>query len=219
MGAHFLWFEGVLSRKDAFPGADGSTITQVTGTNQNAETIPIYGADGNQLEEGEGGLSMINITTLGIINNNNSLEYTIKHPIALVYNTIIPRDWYSNMGNRNDALWGDGEAKSAYEPCPNGWRVPANGSFDDFLITSFTVSGSGTNITNGRTYQSIAWFPAAGFRASDNGALGRVGFSGYSWSATANDTDAYNLGFNETQLNSNSSNARAVGFPIRCVQE
>ena len=81
-----IWWGGEWGRKDGFPGADGSTITQEI--NNNAQTIPMYGATGNELAEGsKEGLQLIDVTTSGVIGNNNtSFTYAIKHPLTFIYN-------------------------------------------------------------------------------------------------------------------------------------
>ena len=90
VGAHFLWFGGVWGRKDCFPGADGSTITQVTGADPNAETISIYDADGNtELTEDGTGYRKINITTSGVINGTTSMIYSVKNPLTFIYRGVL----------------------------------------------------------------------------------------------------------------------------------
>ena len=207
---------GEWGRKDAFPGADGSTIEE----NGNATTIPLYGTLGNNvLTEGESGLTLVNITTSGVLDKNNSQVYAIKNPLAIIYNTTTPWDWYTTSASyQNDTLW-ISSLKSRYDPCPKGWRVPATGTWNDFSLTTFPASGSGTNIANGRTYNKTAWFSAGGYRGYSSGALYYIGINGATWSSSVNEINAMALGFTLSGIGPSNAYIRARGFPIRCVQE
>ena len=205
-------------RKDCFPGADGSTITQ-TGS-PNAETIAIYGADGNVLTEGsETGLQFVNITTNGVLNGNTSQVYVIKHPLSFVYNQNEPWDWYTdNETYQNDALWGEGVDKSDFDPCPTGWCVPTDRTWSDFSKTTMPASGSDYTAHAGRMYNKIAWYPAAGYRNYRLGTLIKIGFNGVYWSAIAESSNANYFVFNLTGVSIDTF-YRSRAFPIRCVQE
>ncbi len=65
--------------------------------------------------------------------------------------------------------------------------------------------------------------PAPGFRDAMStrgfGGLRDVGSNGYSWSSTITGSDAHFLYFHCNGVNPQSSNARAYGFPLRCLQE
>ncbi len=208
-----------MSRKDCFPGADGSTIQQTIG--YNASTIPIYDTSGNTLIEGSAtGLRMVNITTTGVLNGNTSQVYVIKHPLSFVYNQNEPWDWYTNIESyQNNALWEE-RKKSTYDPCPQGWRVPptASKTFKDFL--SFTASGSGIDVANGIKYSNIAWFSVAGYRRYSGGTLGNVGYHGYYWSTSSNETWSEGLYLSLNGVTPGyPSYGRGYAFPIRCIQE
>lgn len=207
-------------RKDGFPGADGSTITQEA---FNATTIPIYATSGNTLTEGSTGFRGANITTNGVLSGNNTAQtYAIKNPLAFVYNAANTLDWYTNNQNYlNDVLWGDKRKKSAYDPCPHEWKVPTDASltFGDFSTTTMPISIPGTNVATGRTYKKMSWFPAAGYREHINGVLSHIGSTGFYWSASTSGTYARYLGYDMSSVSPGSIYSRAYGFPIRCIQE
>ncbi len=209
-------------RKDGFPGADGSTITQGTDTYQNAATIPIYGANGNTLTEGSiTGLRKVDITAI-IGGKPNTSGFAIKNPLTFIYNTATPYDWYATQTtNQDNTLWGEGTGKSTYDPCPHGWRVPTDASmtFGDFSTNIFSVSGSNYTVITGRVYLAIAWFSATGCLYFDSGALYNVGYGGYYWSATVSDAYAKGLYFGMGGVYPSSASRRVYGFSIRCVQE
>ena len=184
-------------------------------------TVPIYEANGNTLTEGSTGVRLVPITTGGVLSENTSQVYAIKNPLAFIYNTVSPWDWYTNTGNHDDVLWGDGNVKSEYDPCPHGWKVPTNSelTYGDFSTFTMTASGSGTNVANGRIYNNIAWFPAAGYRYGVSGVLNVVGNSGYYWSASVSDTYAKYLRIFMSNVYPNYTSNRAYSFSVRCVQE
>ena len=164
----------------------------------------------------------MNITTTGVLVGNTSHIYGIKNPQIFVCNPIAPFDWYTdNQSYQNNTLWGDGENKSDFDSCPQGWRVPTDASktYGDFSITTMKASGSDTNAGNGRMYYSTGWFPAEGCRDPSNGVLGRVSSSGYYWSSKVNNTYAHYFSFNMADVFPNGTYRRAYGMSVRCVQE
>ena len=218
-----LFCLGVWGRKDCFPGADGSTIGQ--NDVPNAETIPIYGADGNFLIEGSTGVRLVPITTSGVLNENTSLPYTLKNPLVYIYGVSTPWDWYSNSPIFQDnQLWDS--KKTHYDPCPQGWIVPQTGTWNDFspTITPYYIQGNQTyegnfHMSNGIRYHTMVWYPAGGRRQNDSGQLGYNGNYGYCWSSTVKDVNILYLGFNYEAIGFSRENTRAHGFPVRCVQE
>ena len=218
MGGYVLWW----GRKDAFPGADGSTIMQPNGTATNASTIPIYGANGLKLEEGSAGLCLIEITTPNVLNNNTTLTYAIKHPLDYIYNAVVTGDWYTNnVDYQDNNLWNP-TTKSAYDPCPHGWHVPADGVWKDFTTSSFPAfimgeqnSSGSVDVTNGRVYNNFVWYPATGRRRTLNlGLLGVVGENVCCWSSVSNAGNANNLNYTSIV-----AELRGIGMTVRCVQE
>lgn len=217
----FVCFQVIWGRKDGFPGADGSTITQATGTISNAKTIPIYGATGNAVQ-----ITFIAINS-SISNSNHTLNYSVKNPLHFIYNSTAPFDWYTNNTLYQDnTLWGDHAGKSMNDPCPSGWRVPTDGSWEDFSADAFnyymqskqTTTGI-FHLTNGRQYKNIAWYPAGGYRVYLTGELNVVGSNGYWWSSTSSDILAKNSSYNIQEITRTASYHRARGFSIRCIQE
>lgn len=206
-------------RKDGFPGADGSTITQ-TG-NPNATTSPIYNADGLILEEGSTrGLQLISINNEGILITNTSFIYAIKHPLVFIYGNTPLYDWYTTDAlYQNASLWNKSNQKSDYDPCPLGWRVPSDGIWNDFPIQSQGY-GSGNKAINGLVYNHIAWYPAIGYRHFKTGALSYIGAFGFYWMSSTNNTQSGYVYFEMGNVYAHNTNgSRAHGFAVRCVQE
>jgi hypothetical protein len=67
-------------------------------------------------------------------------------------------------------------------------------------------------------YRVVTFYPASGLRSSTSGAFDVTGVSGYAWSFSRSGVIAYYLGFNSLVVYPSHSNARAFGFPVRCVQ-
>ena len=217
-------------RKDAFPGADGSTITQTTG-GSNAETITLYGASGNTLTEGSVmGLRKVNITTDDVIDEDNTtLTYAIKNPLSFIYNSIEPRDWYTdNEMNQNSTLWAN-DTKTHYDPCPKGWKVPQDGTWNDISSTTLTFYMQGApfintslqyHLTNGQLYKQVTWYPASGYRTANTGNLTFPGCTGNHYSSTAKGVNSILLNLTLTgTIRPNFDNSRTYANPVRCVQE
>lgn len=123
-------------RKDPFPAAPTLTgDTQTVGA-------PIYGPDGTEVTISYSLWSSV---------DKNTLDYAIENPTKCLsnyaqYNTC--HDWLK-ASDSDDALWGNpkgGEkdsennyvnkgAKSFYDPCPVGYRVPPADVFRSFTAT------------------------------------------------------------------------------------
>lgn len=163
----------------------------------------------------------MNISTSGVLSGNTSQLYATKNPLTFICNNTTLGDWYTtNEIYQKHTLWGDGEDKSEFDPCPKRWRVPPDASitFGDFAAASI-VSGSGYTINAGRIYNNMAWFPVVGRRRYISGELYAVGNYGYCWSTSVRGTYAKALSFHMSGSFFGSDNGRAFGFSVRCVQE
>lgn len=150
----------------------------------------------------------------------------IQNPHVFYYNASGTYDWNSSP---NDALWGDGSTKSVYDPCPKGWRVAPNGTWDDFGTTWGSPFGKNAGWTSanadiaGGLYAAgsvKALYPGPGIRERNDGTLYYVGHNGYSWSSSpVSDGGANYLSFNFTKIFPNNSYSRSRGFQVRCIQE
>ena len=65
------------------------------------------------------------------------------------------------------------------------------------------------------------WYPASGYRRSDDGSLGDdVGYDGKYWSASPLNNNAYGLYFsNNGYVIPSGCSLRAEGRSVRCLQE
>ena len=158
--------------------------------------------------------------------SNGTVAYAVAHPTIFIYaesSTIY--DWvYSSRDNK---LW-QSSKKTIYDPCPPGWKVPGGGSSGAWSKAANNGSFSYTwNSTNrGMNFSGkfgsagTIWYPAAGCLDYDDGSLKYVGYSGYSWSCTPSDDDAYSLSLNYNgNVYLSNYYYRASGRSVRCLQE
>ena len=137
-----------------------------------------------------------------------------------------------NQGNDNPVV------KTVYDPCPVGFKMPANNAFTGFTTTgqnSSTQSEMNVDGTdNLQTYQNNFghnfWtnssktatinFPASGLRSHNDGSLLTVGSNGYFWSAVPRSTIfGCDLSFSSGGVNPLIYSTRAFGFAVRAVSE
>ena len=163
-----------------------------------------------------------------MITGTNTLTYSIKHALSIIYDTSGILDWYTNnQDNQNNVLWIDnGNQKSSFDPCPMGWKVPKNGTWNDYSTTSapFYIQGSTTSsnsltASNGRLYNLMTWYPSGGYRYSMSGLLRGVGSSGCYWSSTSDETNARYMDITKSYVNPNHTLYRVTGRFVRCVQK
>ena len=130
-----------------------------------------------------------------------------------------PMTFYTSNGS-----WAS--TKTAYDPCPAGWRVPeggdngvwakALGKTKDVKVPS-DYTNKGINYTGAFGGDETIWYPASGCRDHyGDGRLCNVGDSGSYWSASS----AYSLHFSlNGYFNLSSSNSHTFGLSVRCLQE
>ena len=126
-------------------------------------------------------------------------------------------------------------AKTIYDPCPAGYRVPDGGNdgvwriseggsymyHEYFLATSDGVN-CGINFSNIFGDDSVIWYPMSGFRDYD-GYLRTISISGYYWSASSHlidNSQAYslhtNMGAGETYPC--EFNSKPYCYAVRCLK-
>ena len=101
--------------------------------------------------------------------NGVSIDFTIQNPTTLVvFSGTTGRDWKDTA---NGNLWNIN--KSAYDPCPPGWRVPTGGTNGVWATAGFPT-GSNSELADTENKYGIlfpkkycgaeegAWYPACG---------------------------------------------------------
>ena len=156
-----------------------------------------------------------------------TIAYAVTHPTTFISNADVysNRDWYYTGNNTTDnTRWTESEnAKSVYDPCPAGWRVPDGGTEGIWGTAGFNnQTFDGTN--KGKTFSNNGieiWYPAAGYLAYDN-VLSNAGTSLYCWTATPwpDSAHAINLYFKSDSQNlATNHGMRVIGCSVRCCKE
>ena len=162
--------------------------------------------------------------------STGTVDYVISHPTTFVYSSpSLGSDWH--YSSRDDALWTTSDnAKSIYDPCPAGWRVPDGGengewtrafgslsSFEDESLYDSTTEG--VNFAGMLGSAAFIWHPATGSRFYSTGDLDSVGKSGTYWAVSPNGNFAccHYLG-SDGFISPISYGFRASGQPVRCIK-
>ncbi|WP_319504898.1 DUF4906 domain-containing protein [Bacteroides graminisolvens] len=223
MGLLYQW-----GRKDPFVGASGwSDTTPVTVTYASGYA---YGTTAN--------------ATAGA-NAAASITYSVKNPTKFILNASTTNDWLNATAYtaQRDNLWGNPNAtatqpnsakgsKSIYDPCPPGWRVPSQESYQ--IFTQNGANGGTRNVsalgwTYGWTFYTqtylsgtTSYWPALGYRDKSTGALASVSSYGGYWSSSSYASGYMDVGylyFVSSSVYPLSYNYRGYAFSVRCAQE
>jgi len=199
VGSKGLYYQG--GRKDPFVGTSDWTNTNYT---------KMYNAGGEITTGLTNGVWTKTLTA----STNDNISAAVTQP---QYMYIGQEElWGSNI----DELWGHANGKSAFDPCPAGWRVPPLSL--DYVISPWNNLTSGT-WNNGQDFGNLlGFYPATGFRDKDTAELLSVGTGGYAWEASSLPSGAaYGAFFyyNNSSLFLLYSTSRAYGYSVRCVAQ
>lgn len=117
-----------------------------------------------------------------------------------------PNDWRSPQNNN---LWQG--TNGINNPCPEGFRLPTEAEWNTEIQSWSSIDAAGA-------FSSVLKLPVTGYRNRTDGSLRNVGFRGYYWSSTANDTGSMSLRITDDNANL-SSNWRAYGDSVRCIKD
>ena len=164
----------------------------------------------------------------------SSVAMSIASPTKFYCGPSSPYDWCTA---RNDNYWGTPStgntvtignksydsnrgSKTIYDPCPPGWRVPAQYVYANAVGAIGGGFDHGFDFKGKLTSSASIFLPAAGSRNNSTGASGNQSIGGYYWASSvpSGSVGASNVYFNSATLNATSS-SRANGFSVRCVQE
>ena len=165
---------------------------------------------------------------------NGTIAYATANPTTFIKYDSSNLDWYyTGSSSTDNTRWTTSEiSKSIYDPCPAGWRVPdggrngvwskAKGSLSYFSAT-YDSTNEGINFSGKFGSDQTIWYPASGEREYLDGRLYNVGYSGYCWSASPYNYDAYSLSFYpylmHIEVDPSGYCSRAGGHSVRCLQE
>ena len=184
--------------------------------------------------------------SLSVVRADNvigSIGYSIKHPMARQYVLSSGCNWLQTYINE---LWGSNYAgtaldnivseslrvpgvKTAYDPCPEGYRVP-----DAVHLNSLSELNNGKLAAATRdqyygyrfnTGVTTNYFPAAGYVDSakaDAGALAYEGYWGLYWSSCAsgqNSSAMYAQAGGSVAMTTGGTGIRGRLMSVRCIKE
>lgn len=165
----------------------------------------------------------------------------VKRPYSFYYSGssdwVRENPYISPIIQWNNPTWYTSDSgKSLFDPCPPGWRLPVNGTWDLFSQdNAVDVDGNGTvnssDFTaangwyfymkpNGIAGDKAAYYPTSGYRSIASGAIYNERSNGYYWSASSfGASHGYSLVFSSDFATLQYFSFRGSGYPVRCVQE
>ncbi|MDR0873500.1 MAG: hypothetical protein LBN27_08585 [Prevotellaceae bacterium] len=220
-----------LDEQMAYSSPTGTGVTDAT----------VYGdlyqwgrqADGHQIRSN----SSVKGPYTGVLDSNGQVPSTA----SAYYGHFITNVGASDWRNSTNTLWS--VSKTANDPCPVGWRVPARAEWASIMsggvTTNLTVSNGKVKGTSGNTWTwknstgthgyaispdgntTTLFLPAAGnhYGGTAAGYLDKAGSYGYYWTVTTDNTASYPLIFSGTTVTISGSLNRVYGFSVRCVAE
>ena len=159
--------------------------------------------------------------------SNGTIAYAVEHPTTFIAYNDYNFDWYYTGSNSTDnTRWTEPDkAKSIYEPCPLGWRVPDGGEngvwskakgLSSSYSKSYDSTNAGMNFSGDFGNDATIWYPASGYARYTDGALWVVGYYGYYWSAKS----TYGLNFyDNNEVRPSGRNDQANALSVRCQKE
>ena len=158
-----------------------------------------------------------------------TIAYSVMNPTTFIKNNGTNHDWYyTGTVSTDNTRWQP--AKTIYDPCPSGWRVPDGGKEGIWAIAlGFSSEASGypydsntqsLDFSGRLSDVATVLYPAAGYRTSNNGSLYHVANRGYCWSVTPYNNEAYSFRFYDSGAIFPTCNTyRAYGFSVRCMKD
>lgn len=158
-----------------------------------------------------------------------TLSYIVKYPFMAI-NTV----WAGSTTQGNEKVnsgsdsWGGEfqQQKTAFDPCPIGWRVPTCRLISSTAVSPFSTvftrvpdTFNDYNSANVAILNDGLVFPMQGFADPD---LKQIGAIGYVWTASANDiTRGYEFIMSNISATPTASiqwSGKSAGANIRCVK-
>ena len=198
-------------RKDPFPGDRILRGTNQTDYNR-FDSKPIYDAAGTLLTEGSqsGGTGIRTIRTSEDLTRTNFAK-SIFSPMHF----LLADNWFPSEEPLKveacDTLWYGARGKTPFDPCPEGWCVPAdkNGLFAWNGLDKATTD-----------YSPLGVFPYAGFRYRvGGGCLKNSGFNTGIWTQDTYQLSIYIIPYDQRPSIKRDRGYRSDGYSVRCAKD
>lgn len=112
--------------------------------------------------------------------------------------------------------------KTAYDPCPHGWRVP-DGGYNGIWATAGFARETSSDSGYGRNFYisspEITYYPYTGYISPENGKLTSTGTYGYFWAATSKSGQFNCFDFGMGSYYLADYKIGAFGCAVRCQKE
>lgn len=140
-------------------------------------------------------------------------------------------DWYSDNKDPHHYLWSKAgtNEKGIYDPCPRGWRVPNQDSWDNLPIDgNYTSDADGLDWSKPNSGYTGGHYPYSGFRTCEKGDITMKKEGNLITHLWCNYNDywlkekAYRLFFSDHYISlpsTRTSVPKAQGNAVRCIQD
>ena len=170
------------------------------------------------------------------VSSESNFTNSVRNPASFYANTYAdPYDWFTRSSTQEDNLWGGANKntpspKTVFDPCPEGWRVPAwQGGYPPYPLASanraYTPSANqhGSILTINGSYWAAAGYISG---MSLFYGISDVASEGNYWVATVYMDGANYMNFSPHLSagiyptdNSGDWKSRSSGYFVRCVKE
>lgn len=233
-----------FGRKDPFPADD-------------AEGTHVYGVNGQEKTLKYTSTKTYDPTKDKVIDQNiilaegpTTISNAVQNPHTFYYfgngnvDWVEEGKWSNKPWNNPFATSANDYSKGLFDPCPPGWKVPRNGTWERFKDTDtgkFDVIAIKDKkglirryeIKNKGTKEKVASYPCIGARNHDQGTIRTVDVVMNSWSSTPCEADDGTRAANYFRIGGGGSEEhhlkiivdhiergdRGFGFPVRCVKD
>ena len=160
------------------------------------------------------------ITPASVLRPKDAIPMTIDNPMVF-YNYTSP-SW--PLFSEEKYLWRTaGGNKTAFDPCPAGWRIPDVSSWSGVTDGIFPLSYYNGSMY-GRANLNLGFYPFSGYIQA-NGSVGGMRYDAYYWSSHFVDnspspsTNGAVFYISEIGLSTSSDTNAVRGASVRCVKE